>query len=319
MRWAHGAWGCGSKGYSRVDEAERWLQEIYSSRWTARFRRYCAEKFSRFTDPDQLMEDARQHLALSLQRTRERGADTPLSDGYIMVAFRNAVTDQHRRQSGRAEPRAWLKAFGRLGQRLFELYCLARYGRAEVIAALESDPELKRQSLTPQQASELMNEMDQRGECEGKSYREESLFNEAGHALEVPDYASPEQALIEAQSQALQAYLFGSQGADYSEIRHLVHRIQDASGQLPERLELDDDQRFILQATLSGQLTEAEMGALLNGLSVRQVRYKRQKALEKMKMRLEKLGLGLDELLGGDSAIFGQQGRSEPLSETSGD
>ncbi len=45
-----------------MDEPERWLQDSYSSRWTARFRRYCAEKFSRFTDPDQLMEDARQHL-----------------------------------------------------------------------------------------------------------------------------------------------------------------------------------------------------------------------------------------------------------------
>ena len=265
------------------------------------------------------MEDARQQMALSLQRRLERGANGPLTEGYVMVAFRNAVTDLHRQQSGRAEPRAWLKAFGRVGQRLFELYCLARYPRADVVAALESDPELKRESLTQQQAGELMNEMDERGECEGKGHREEALFNEAGEALEVPDHANPERELIDAQSQALQAYLFRSQGGSYSGIRHLVQRVQDAVGKLPQRLELDDDQRFILQATLSGQLTESQMGELLGGLSVRQVRYKRQKALETMKALLEKLGLGLEELLGGDSAIFGQQGRSEPLSETTGE
>ena len=302
-----------------MDDAEGWLLAIYSSRWTARFRRYCSDRFSRFTDPEQLMEDARQQLALSLQRSRERGADTPLTEGYIMVAFRNAVTDLHRRQSGRAEPRAWLKAFGRLGQVLFELYCLARQRRTEVIATLETDLELMRQSITSQQAGELMNEMDQRGECEGKGHREVPLFDEASEPLEVPHHADPEQELMEAQSQALQAYLFRGQGGSYSGVQHLVQRIQDACGKLRERVELDDDQRFIIQATLSGQLTEAEMGRLLGGLSVRQVRYKRQKALEKMKTLLEKLGLGLEELLGQDSANLGQRGRSRPLSEMSGD
>ena len=301
-----------------MDDAGGWLLAIYSSRWTARFRRYCSARFSRFTDPDQLMEDARQQLALSLQRTRERGTDTPLTEAYIMVAFRNAVTDLHRRHSGRAEPRAWLKAFGRLGQLLFELYCLARQGRTEVIAALETDRELVRESITPRQAGELMNEMDQRGECEGKGHREVPLFNEAGEPLDVPHHVDPEQELMEAQSQALQAYLFRGQGGSYSAVQHLVQRIQDACGKLPERVELDDDQRFIIQATLSGQLTEAEMGKLLGGLSVRQVRYQRQKAMEKMKTLLEKLGLGLDELLGQGSVNLGQPGRARPLSEMGG-
>ena len=251
------------------------------------------------------MEDARQYLALSLQRRLEQDADVRLAEGYIMVAFRNAVTDLHRQQSGRAEPRAWLKAFGRLGQLIFELYCLARYGRADVIAALQSDPELQRQPLTRQQAGELMNEMDQRRECVGKGQREESLFTAAGEPLEIPQHANPEQALIEAQSQALQAYLFGNGGAAFSDIRHLVGRIQDACAKLPKRLELDDDQRFILQATLSGQLTEAEIGKLLDGLSVRQVRYKRQMALETMKTLLHGLGLSLDDLLGENSALDG--------------
>lgn len=288
-----------------MGDAERWLREIYSSRWTARFRRYCAEKYARFTDPEQLMEDARQHLALSLQRMAERGTETSMTDGYMMVAFGNAVTDLHRRQSGRAQPRAWLKAFGALGQLLFELYCLARYQRADVIAAIETEPTLNRQRPTAKQASELMTEMDQRGECDGKGHREESLFNDSGQAHDVPHHATPERELIQAQSDALQAYLFRREDADLAGVRHVVERIQTASGTLGEPLQLDDDQRFILQATLSGQLTEAEMGQLLGGLSVRQVRYKRQKALERMKALLKKLGLGLEELLGDEPSTVG--------------
>lgn len=283
------------------------------------FRRYCAQKFARFTDPDQLMQDARQQLALALQRRFERGAEEPLTEGYIMVAFRNAVTDLHRQHSGRAEPRSWLKAFGRLGQVLFELYCLARQQRADIITALASDPELVRVPSSADQARSLLDEMDRRGECEGKGHKEEPLFNQAGEPIEVPHPASPEDALIEAQSEGLQAYLFRKQSKSFSGIQHLVQRLQEARAQLRDRLELDDDQGFILQATLSGQLTEAEMGKMLGGLSVRQVRYKRQKALEKMKTLLKRAGLSLEELLvpdvaGTDSALYSARSGSSAAS-----
>ena len=304
-------------------DTEHWLREIYSERWTAIFRRHCQDKFSRFTDPEQLMQDARQHLALSLQRKRGGGTATSLTAGYILVAFRNAVIDLHRQQSGRAEPRGWLKAFGRLGQMLFELYCLAQQRRADIIAVLQADPELMRQPLAPQQAATLLDEIDQRGECEGKGNREEPLYNEAGEPLEIPCHANPEQALIEAQSQGLQAYLFRSQGGNFRSIEHLVARMRDSRGQLRESLELDDDQGFILQATLSGELTEAEMGKLLGGLSVRQVRYKRQLALDKLKKLLQRAGLGLEDLLGDEgsvqeAAIFSPRDRSVSLSDLSG-
>lgn len=270
------------------------------------------------------MQDARQQLVLSLQRRHERDAEAPLTEGYIMVAFRNAVTDLHRQHSGRAEPRSWLKAFGRLGQVLFELYCLARQGRADVMTALASDPELLREPLSGDQARSLLDEMDQRGECDGKGHKEEPLFNQAGEPIDVPHATDPEHDLITAQSEGLQAYLFRSQSENFSGIQHLVQRLQQARSQLRDRLELDDDQGFILQATLSGQLTEAEMGKMLGGLSVRQVRYKRQKALDKMKTLLQKVGLGLEELLAADgpildSAPFTQRGGSAAASATAGE
>lgn len=304
--------------------ADDWLREIYSSRWSAKFRRYCVEKFARFTDPVELMEDARQQLALSLQQRTEQGIESKLTPGYIMVAFRNAVTDLHRQRSGRAEPRAWLKAFGRLGQALFELYCLARLRRPEVLSRLKADPDLRREPFNPEQTNSLMDEMDQRGECEGKGFREEPLVRESGETVEVPCYRSPEEELIEAQTHALHAYLFRQDAGSLEDVRHLVSRFEEVRRLVGQRLELDDDQGFILHATLSGQLSEAEMGQLLGNLSVRQVRYKRQKALEKLKKFLQQAGLGLDELVhqcatGADFAGYVRNGAAEPLSESIGD
>jgi len=296
-----------------MDEKINWLQEIYSERWTAQFRKYCASKFALFTDPGQIMEDARQKMALSLQRRMDRGVDKPLTDGYIMVAFRNAVTDIHREASGRAEPRSWLKAFGRFGTLLFELYCLARNRREDVIGRLQSEPEVRNGALTPHKINDIMNEMDARKECEGKGHREESIFNEAGETQDVEDKANPEQELIEEQSNALQAYLFRSEPGDYQAIQHLVNAIHNAQQKLPKHLEIDDDQRFILHATLSQQLTESQMGDLLGGLTVRQVRYKRQKAIEALGSLLKSLNLSLEDLLTPASTV-GEQAHTVNIS-----
>ena len=95
-----------------------------------------------------------------------------------MVSFRNAVTDVHRRKFGRGNPRAWLRAFGELGRRLFELYCLARVRRKEVLETVNTEFSALSEFSVKNRAAELLNEMDQRGECVGKSQQESSLHDE---------------------------------------------------------------------------------------------------------------------------------------------
>ena len=55
-----------------MEDAQYWLNEIYSGKWSAIFRNYCAERFAGFTDPDELMEDSRQILAMSLHSKIEK-------------------------------------------------------------------------------------------------------------------------------------------------------------------------------------------------------------------------------------------------------
>ncbi|QFY88496.2 hypothetical protein D5125_02810 [Magnetovirga frankeli] len=297
------------------------ITEIYGDRWSAIFANYCREKFSHLTDPFQLMEDARQLVALSLERKHQTDSEAQLSDGYVMMAFRNAVTDLNRQLSGRAEPRAWLKAFGRLGQVLFDLYCLAKKGRTEILAELSSDIELATSKIDVSRAGALLDEMDQRQECAGKGRVNQSIHDDEGTVVDIPSHKTPEQELMEIQRAGLQAYLFRQESqVDLEVISHFVARIESLREQLRDRLELDDEQSFILHATLSGELTEQEIGRQLGGLSVRQVRYRRQQALDRMRMLLEKAGIGMDEIIYEESVHFsGHFPDSAPLTDMTND
>ena len=175
-----------------MDDAKSWLNEIYSRRWAAIFRNYCNRKFANLTDPEALMEDARQILAMTLHRMIENEDSSSLSEGFIMTSFRHAVTDCHRKKYGRGEPRAWLKAFGDLGKRLFELYCLAKMKRMEVLESVDSELSTSSEVSVKPQAEELLNEMDHRRECAGKGMQETSLQVGNDEDVEIPDRNSPE-------------------------------------------------------------------------------------------------------------------------------
>jgi len=279
-----------------MEDAHNWLNEIYSKRWSGIFRNYCANKFAKLMDPDELMEDARQILAMTLHRKIEQNDRTVLSKGFIMVSFRNAVTDVHRKQWGRGKPRAWLGAFGEFGQRIYELYCLARLGRTEVLEVVDSEFSSTSEFSAKKRAAELLHEMDRQMECQGKALKESPPPDESGDCVQIPGDSSPEDRFESAQAQALRAYLFGYLEMSYEGIGHLVDKIQSGRGNLSDPNALDADQRFIIHATLSGELTEKQMGELM-GLSVRQVRYKRAMSFEVIKKMIKKAGLALTDLL----------------------
>jgi hypothetical protein len=271
------------------------IAELYNPRWTALLRRISQRQYGHLTDAHQLMEDARQQLALGLERRLRDSAFEP-TDSYLIVAFKHALTDVMRARYGRPEPRAWLKAFGLLGRWLFERYCLEGRTQPEILQAAIAEPALAQHS-TDDQIRQLLWEMDRVQECEGQRGQEYPLHDEDGQVLDIPVDASPERQLMEEQRLALQARIFQHSQAGLQAARGLISHIDSLLGQAGERLRLDDDQRFILQASLDGELTEERMGQLLNGLSVRQVRYRRQQALEKLRELLDKAGIRLDDLL----------------------
>jgi hypothetical protein len=242
------------------------------------------------------MEDARQILAMALHRMIENKDSSSLSEGFIMTSFRHAVTDCHRKKYGRGEPRAWLKAFGDLGKRLFELYCLAKMKRMEVLESVDSELSTSSEVSVKPQAEELLNEMDHRRECAGKAMQETPLQGGSDEDVEIPDRNNPEDELQASQVVALRAYLFGDLGCSYQGIEHVVEKMERIVDSLSGVREFDDDQRFIIHATLSGKLTEKQIGELLD-LSVRQVRYKRSKTLDLIKIMTKKAGIVLSDLL----------------------
>ncbi len=273
-----------------------WVKALYGPRWTAILTRLAATRYGQMTDAVQLMEDARQQLALSLDR-RQKSADAglSLSSAYIMTAFNNAMIDLHRQRSGRPEPRAWLKAFGKLGLWLYALYCLEGLGRREVLVQIQADSD--QDSVEEHKLRAVLDEMDRRRECDGAGRREQPLEDERGKPLDISSGHTPEQQLMREQGLAIQARLFLQSSADFSSAQGLMSRMQGLQSGQENALALDDEQRFILQATLAGDLTEERMGELLGGLSVRQVRYRRQQALEKLGQWIRAAGLSLEDLL----------------------
>jgi hypothetical protein len=278
--------------------AHDWIADLYRPHWTARFERLARERYGRYTDAAELAADARQKLALRLAGLTAEDGGRALTDGYLLVAFKHALIDCYRERRGRPEPRQWLRAYGPLGRRIFELYCLTRQRFDEVLTALRADPELAAHpAVNPAQVQDLLREIDRRQECAG---REEVSLNQddpdAGPTLDPPAPGdSPEAALARRQAEALQALLFtsGYTGASEPLFARLAALLADSGG---TGLSLDTEEAFILRGFLA-DLTERRIGELLGGLSVRQVRYRRQGALAKLARLVHQAGIGLDDLL----------------------
>lgn len=266
-----------------------WVEVLYSPYWTAIFTRLAREKFGRLGDPAELAADARQKFSLRLAQI-----EAPLDRAYILVAFKHALVDVFREQQGRREPRQWLRAYGSLGARLFDLYCLLRLTLAEILDALRRDSEFSQHpEAEAAKVRLLLREMDRRQECEG---RQETLplGNTGDDDAPLFDPADPgpdpEAAIQAQQAAAIKAWLFGGSWTELPPWRQV-----DAIPGLGA-LSLDDEEALVLRGYLAG-LTEQRVGELLGGLSVRQVRYRRQTAVDKLRAVLRAAGIAFDELM----------------------
>lgn len=278
------------------DTASAWARTIYTSDWTAVFHRLAREKYARLVDHRELAEDARQRLAMRLAALGERDASPRLRGGYIFVAFKRALVDAFRDIMGRQEPRQWLKDQGPLGERLFDLYCLMHLSPAEVLTALHEDSELQAAGLpAPELIRGLLAEMDRRQECAGRPRDTVSLHADANAEQRPPDLpavgADPAELLEQEQVDALRGLLFGDPLTALPEPLSL--RIRNAFDAGDGAL-LDDEQLLILRCQREG-IPERRIGELLGGLSVRQVRYRRQQALERLRAVLARAGMRAED------------------------
>jgi hypothetical protein len=286
-------------------QVKDWIGLLYSPYWTRIFNRLARERYGRFTDGAELAGDARQKLAMRLSRLVETEGVRPLTDSYVLVSFKHALVDVFRERHGRPEPRQWLRAFGPLGKRLYELYCLLGLRLDEILDALSSDPELADSTTAqPEQVRYLLREMDRQQECVNRA-AETPLNPDGGDADEAqprvdpPDPADgPDASLASRQAEVLRALLFSGRGDDAPPlaeplVRRLAAILRRAGG---EGMSLDDEEAFVLRGFLGG-LTEQRVGELLGGLTVRQVRYRRQTAIDKLGRLLRRAGIGLDELM----------------------
>lgn len=276
-----------------------WIHAIYTEDWTKRFFGLAKKAFSNITDSDSLAEDARQRLAIRLSRLDARGDRRDLTAPFVIVAFKRALVDAHRDIFGRPEPRHWLRELGDLGARLFELHCIMRLSRSEIMEALDDDsPDNWSCEQDEKQIMDILKEMDRRRECNGRTSERVSLdvTDTDGRPMldPVDETQSPAEQAAQEQAHALRRLLFG----ETSEHLHdtLVERISALQDEAAHSLALDDEERFILRCFCE-RIPETRVGELLGGLSVRQIRYRRQTATDKLRALFSASRLSLDDLL----------------------
>lgn len=279
--------------------AQPMVQALYSKAWTRVFLRLTREAFGRMTDPQALAEDARQRLAMSLSRLEAAGESRRLSRAYIFIAFKRSLVDAYRELAGRPTPRKWLRELGEIGERLFELRCLMRLTDSEVLAALGDDPcPNGAESVDEAEVRRILHEMDSRRECDGRASEFVPLdgVDADGRPIVEPiaKDQDPADCLARNEALALRRLLYGaSTDALPAALRERLEKLR-MNGQ--PTIDLSDEEAFILRC-FRDQIPERRVGELLGGLTVRQIRHRRQRALERMAQCLAAAEITLEDLL----------------------
>jgi hypothetical protein len=284
-----------------VDQAQCWVQALYSKKWTDIFHRLAKKLFGDVVDTKELAEDARQLLAMKLSRIEAEEDSSGRSDGYLLVSYKYALVDAHRALFGRAKPRKWLSDLGAIGKRLFQLRCIERLSVRDVIAKVHDElSSLRDSSVSETQVREILQEMDRRHECERLAGKQVSLDDTHDDEQPVidepsaPENENPEERAARDQAVELQQLLFGPTPERLTPaVRKRLENLQRKSG---TSLLLDDEECLILQY-FCNEMPEGRVGELLGGISVRQVRYRREQALEKIKRFFADCDLSLDDLI----------------------
>jgi hypothetical protein len=275
------------------------FQSLYSEDWTRVFLRLARDAFGQMADAHALMEDARQRLAMSLSRLGAAGDSRELSRAYIFVAFKRALVDAYRDLFGRPKPRKWLSDLGVIGERLFELLCVKRLSAPEIVATVHRDPSsFGGASVNEAQVREILQEMERRRECASRTGEHVSLHDVRGNGQPAVDpiveNSDPGASAARDQSLQLRRMLFGPPPESLpAALRERLAKLQERGDR---SLILDDEEYFILRC-FRDQVPERRVGELLGGLTVRQVRYRRQHALGKLRRFFAEADLSFDDLV----------------------
>jgi DNA-directed RNA polymerase specialized sigma24 family protein len=282
-------------------EAEFELALIYQPDWQSRFHHLTQQKYGHLGDADSLMEDARQLLAMRLQSLSDAESVPSFSAAYIQTSFSRCLVDVIRQRHGYPRPSIWLSSQGEIGELLFDLMCLRRYDRAQILAQVQ-------QLITPvpeqEQVISLIREMESRKSCQGK-HREMRSIDDGEDRSQ--DSLKSAEALIDAKQPVdskskdelavvIENLMTAGLGADQQSCSALAQALIQQRQLLGKSVQLSDDEAFTVRGKYMHALTHEEMASIL-GLNERQVRYLIKKGLEKIRVLLKAAGISIEDLL----------------------
>ncbi len=281
-----------------------WVEEVYKNSWGNRFTWIVEKRYGHMLDAVDLMEESRQQLALYLDKCCKdpAKAERNLSGAYIVATFKSRMKDVMRSRNGKPAPRAWLQAHGEIGELLFDLICLQHLSMGQILNKSEegyyADP------LIEETPSELLlyiiNEIARQKECDRWDRGGGPQYNGDGAGTPPVDLPAPpgesdsDDSRVEIIERIINLLLYGDFGKHGGDIRVFAERVAECRERLGSKVELSDDQKYILLATYRYGSGDEHMAEFL-GIEVRAVRYQREKALKSLKLIVEKCGIEFSE------------------------
>lgn len=280
-----------------------WINEIYSNYWGDLFTRIATRKYARILDAEQLMEDSRQQLGITLSNRckNPKEAGKTLSAAYISATFKSRMIDVVRSRQGKPTPRKWLLAHGEIGSLLFELICLLHLSIAEILGDSEASTADPLIMETPRElVLYIVNEIQHQRECDRWERNEVSIHagdDDDSPAIDLAaELGDPQQAEsgLEITERIINILLWGGLSPGHGNIRAFAEQMAAYREEFGSKVQLSDEQVFILRARYLEDISD-ESAAKVVGMTVRSLRYERKKALDTLKLLVAKCDIELPE------------------------
>lgn len=273
------------------------LGRYFSTIWL-RYYREQAAAFFHHTEVDE--EDAAQEAQLQLHQRLAGHPAARLTDALVRVTYKNLLRDIYRKYFGRPRPPRWVIRLGILWQTIWELFCLERLPRQEIVMRLEQGGS---ESAEGDSFCRLVDQAVERLTAEEACPKpREKLVSidardEDDPPFELSDGQSATDPLEQSEVQLLVQAILGGQsdGIDSEMAHNLGSRLALKWTALSRELELDDETRLMLRLLYQEQLSVADVARLL-GKEPQHVRRPVQRACRRIRELFAAHGVGFEDV-----------------------
>ena len=202
---------------------------------------------------------------------------------YLRSVTARLLEDFARKRFGRKQAPLWVRNFGGIWEKLYELLCLRRYSVAEAIEAIEQNV-VERCNDIETAAYSLLEKIPNCGENQGLEVSFEGIENAGFLGTSLPDSFAEQKQRRELFATIFELILGLTEPVS---LRHLLNKCETLN------FGLNPEEKMLLKLCYQEEMTVSKAGKLL-GMNRFQVHGKMRRLLKKLYQELDRAGLSED-------------------------